>query len=381
MTRRKRKSGHLPPGIPDVLSPLHQLRVMGRLIRRRATTPGTAPGTLVRPGPATVEPARITLIEYGPDALHEREPASLADVPGFAETAGVHWLNVDGVHDLDLVRALGERYALHPLVLEDVVSLGQRPKLEEYEGYLYIVLPMLTVDPETAMVRDEQLSLLLGPNWVVTFQERPGDDFGPVRERVRITGARIRGRGADYLAYALVDAVVDHYFAVLEAIGDVAERLEGEVVDRPGRDTMHRLHLLKREMLMVRRAVWPVRDLVNTLMRTESPLVTPGTHPYLRDVYDHAIRIIDTVEVLRDVVGGIMELYLTSLSNRTNEVMKTLTVMASIFIPLTFIVGIYGMNFDYMPELAWPWAYPALLSFMLAVALGMLWAFRRRGWV
>jgi magnesium transporter len=381
MPRHKRRRDHVPSLIADVLDPVHQLRVMGRLIRRRAARPGTPPGTLVLPGPPPEGESRLSLIEYGPDTFREGELESIAAMPALPEPPGVLWLNVDGLHDLDRIRELGERFSIHPLVLEDIVSLGQRPKVEEHEGYLYVVLPMLSLDTDRGTVKDEQVSLILGPSYVLTFQERVGDDFDPVRERIRKPGARIRERGADYLAYALVDAVVDHYFAVLEAIGDAAETLEGEVVGRPGRDTMHHLHALKREMLLVRRAVWPVRDMVNHLMRTESPLVGDATRIYLRDVYDHTIRIIDTVEVLRDVVGGTIDLYLSSLSHRTNEVMKTLTVIASIFIPLTFIAGVYGMNFEHMPELAFPWAYPALLALMLGIALGMLWFFRRRGWM
>jgi magnesium transporter len=288
---------------------------------------------------------------------------------------------VEGLHDLDLIRALGERFGLHPLVLEDMVSLGQRPKVEDHGSYLFIVVPMLTLDAGTGTVRDEQVSMILGANYVLTIQERQGDDFDAVRERIRVPTAKIRGMGADFLAYALIDSIVDHYFAVLEAIGDAAEIAEGEVVDRPGPHTIHHLHALKREMLVVRRAVWPVRDMVNNLVRTESPLVGEPMKVYLRDVYDHTVRIIDSVEVLRDVQSGIMDLYLSSLSHRTNEVMKTLTVIASIFIPLTFVAGVYGMNFDFMPELSWPWAYPAVLAAMLIIALGMLWGFRRRGWI
>jgi magnesium transporter len=299
----------------------------------------------------------------------------------FAGEPVVSWINVEGLHDVDLIREIGERLHVHPLVLEDVVSPGQRPKLEEHEGYMYIVIPMLEIDPASATVQDEQLSLILGHDHVVMFQERPGDDFDPVRERIRAAGSRIRSRGADYLAYALLDAVVDHYFTVLESIGDAAEGMELEVLEDNSPRTMHRLHALKREMLMVRRAVWPVREMLNALIRTESPLIGDATKVYLRDVYDHAVRIIDTVEVLRDVVSGLIDLYLSSISHRTSEVMKSLTVMASIFIPLTFIVGLYGMNFAFMPELRIPWAYPVLLVVMLTIAIGMLWHFRRRNWI
>ncbi len=323
----------------------------------------------------------MTLMEYSPASLREVELDVARDDSTFAPSPAITWLNVQGVHEVELIEELGERHSIHPLVLEDIVNAGQRPKVEEHDGYLFVVLPMLSLDPDTGTVLDEQLSLILGSNYVLTFQERAGDDFDAVRERIRKPDARIRGLGADYLAYALIDAVIDHYFAILEAIGDAAELVEEEVVERPTPNTMHRLHALKREMLMVRRAVWPVRDMINALARSESPLVTESTHVYLRDVYDHAIRIIDTVEVLRDVVGGIMDLYLTSLSNRTNDVMKTLTVIASIFIPLTFLAGVYGMNFEFMPELAWRWAYPSLMGLMVVLGVGMLWMFKRRGWL
>jgi magnesium transporter len=381
MAPRKPRKNHIPSLLPDVLHPIHQLRVMGRLIRRRTARPGTAPGTLVPRGPPPAEPVRVSVMEYAPDHIREAELAAAGDALPFGEPPVLTWLNIEGLHDLELIRKLGDRLSLHPLVLEDIVNAGQRPKVEDHGGYLYIVLPRLSIDAATGTVRDEQISLILGPNYVLTLQERLGDDFDPVRERIRTAGARIRGQGADYLAYSLIDAVVDHYFSILEAIGDAAERIEESVVDRPAHDTMHRLHALKREMLMVRRAVWPVRDMVNGLVRSESALVADSTRVYLRDVYDHAIRIIETVEVLRDVVGGIIDLYLSSLSNRTNEIMKTLTIMASIFIPLTFIAGVYGMNFEFMPELEWRWAYPTLLAGMLAVALGMLWMFRRRRWI
>lgn len=381
MAGRKRRRSHVPSLLPNVLNPVHQIRVMGRLVRRRAKKPGAAPGTLHPSGPPPIDKVRITVLEYGLDAFGERHAEAIADVLPLQDRPVVTWVNVDGLHDLELIRSVGEHLSIHPLVLEDIVSLGQRPKLDEHEGYLYIVLPMLSLDAETGTVRDEQLSLLLGPGWVFTFQERTGDEFDPVRDRIRKLGTRIRDRGPDYLAYALVDAVVDHYFAVLEAIGDAAERVELEVVQDPGHDTMHRLHALKREMLVVRRAVWPVRDTVAALARTDSALVLDQTRVYLRDVYDHTVQIIDTVEVLRDVVSGMIDLYLSSVSNRTNEIMKALTIVASVFIPLTFIAGIYGMNFEFMPELEWPWAYPVLLGVMVALALGMLWSFKRRGWL
>jgi magnesium transporter len=380
VSSNKRKLG-LVPSLPAALNPVHQLRVIGRLVRRRTTRPGASPGTLA-PGAPSVDIVRIQVIEYGPDDLRERSVEKCSDALPFEDQPTITWVNVEGLHDLELMRDLGERLGLHPLVLEDIVSVGQRPKVEEHPGYLFVVIPMLSFESGTGAVLEEQLSIVLGPHWVFSFQERAGDGdpFDPVRERIRGVGSRIRTQSADYLAYAIVDSVVDHYFLVLETLASKAEQIEMEVFQAPSPHTMRHIHSLKRELLVARRAVWPVRDMVNNLARTESTLVTEPTRVFLRDVHDHMIRIIDTVVVLRDVIGGALDLYLSTISNRTNEVMKTLTMMATIFIPLTFIVGVYGMNFDYMPELTMWWMYPTLWIVMLLAALGMLWQFKRRGW-
>jgi magnesium transporter len=382
VAHNKRKLG-LVPSLPNALNPVHQMRVMGRLVRRRATRPGAPPGTLVPTGLPRIEKVRIQVLEYGADGFRDREVEKCSDALPFQDPPAITWLNVEGIHDVELVRELGERVGLHPLVLEDIVSVGQRPKIEEHPGYLFVVLPMLSFESGSNNVFEEQLSIVLGANYVFTFQERAGDGdpFDPVRERIRNAGARIRGQGPDYLVYALVDSVVDHYFLVLETLGAAAEQLELEVFQEPGRETMRRIHALKRELLVARRAVWPVRDMVNNLARTESELVSDATRVFLRDVHDHMIRIIDTVVVLRDVLGGALDLYLSTISNRTNEVMKILTMIATIFIPLTFLVGVYGMNFDFMPELRWAWAYPILMLLMLLLALGMVWQFKRKGWL
>jgi magnesium transporter len=361
--------------------PVRQLRVLGRFVRRATKRPGTAPGTLVHTGPRKVEQVRITFLDYDAGELREREAASLAEVLPFRDSPTVTWVNVDGLHDVELIRSVGEHFEIHSLVLEDILSLGQRPKVEEAEDYLYVVLQMMGWNAEAHHVEEEQLSLVIGRNWVFTFQERVGDYFEPVRERLRQGKGKIRSRGADYLGYALIDAVVDHYFQVLEGIGTVTEALELEVLDDPSQRTMERLHHLKRELLVVRRAVWPVRDLTNGLVRSESSLIHPTTKVFLRDVYDHTVQIIDSVEGLRDVISGMIDLYLSSVSHRTNEVMKVLTIVGSIFIPLTFLAGIYGMNFDYMPELDERWAYPALWGVMLVVAGGLVAFFRRKGWL
>jgi magnesium transporter len=341
---------------------------------------GAAPGTLVYTGPERTEPVSVSILAYNPDGMEESFPSEL-DLGEVGREGWVTWINVDGLNDIGLIERMGKAFELHPLTLEDLVHTGQRPKLEEYDGYLFLVLRMLTVGSEGNGVLSEQVGIILGEGYVLSFQERAGDVWEPVRERIRGESGRIRRRGPDYLAYALLDAVVDHYFHILEGMADTVEDLEVEVLQHPTSDTMHRIHNLRQEMLVVRRAVWPLRDLANGLVRTESNLVQEDTAVFLRDVYDHTVQVIDMAETLRDVVSGLMDLYMSSVSNRMNEIMKVLTIMASLFIPLTFLAGIYGMNFENMPELGWPWAYPALLLVMAGMALGLMVYFKRKDWL
>jgi magnesium transporter len=382
MTRHEHSLSELTRRVPEVFRPLHPLRVMGRLVRRPAKRPGTPPGTVVHTGLRRLEEVRVQAMRISPgEALEETWtdiPTSL-DRPAAGE--GCLWVNVDGLHDVELLERLGVAMGFHPLAMEDVASVGQRPKLEEFDDHLFIVIHMLRYDEEHQRIYDEQVSLMVGPGYLFTFQEAPGDVFEPVRERLRSGKGRIRSRGSDYLAYALIDAVVDSYFLILERLGDQTESLESEVLEQPARDTMRRLHELKRELLVVRRSVWPLREMMAAFLRVDGELVDENTKLYLRDVYDHSYQVMDAVEILRDITSGIRDLYLSNLSHRTNEVMKILTIMASIFIPLTFVAGVYGMNFEYMPELSWRWAYPGVLFFMLVAAFGMLWAFRRKGWI
>jgi magnesium transporter len=318
-------------------------------------------------------------MSYSEDRLEEGEVESLEAV--VASSLSVRWLNLDGLHDVSILREIGERFDLHRLLLEDVISVGQRPKFEEYDGRLFVVLHMLSVDDVEAQIREEQVSMVLSGGTLLTFQERTGDVFEPVRRRLREASGRIRARGADYLMYALIDAVVDGYFGVLERLGNAAERLDGEIADDPTPDTARRLHALKREALVARRSIWPVRELASGLLRSESELITADTRIYLRDVYDHAVQAIDAAETLRELTTSLMDLYLSTVGQRTNEVMRVLTVIASLFIPLTFLAGLYGMNFQYMPELAFRWAYPVLLGVMGVLAVGMLQYFKRKGWL
>jgi len=360
----------------DILS-----RPVKSLLRSFPKKPGAAPGTLVYTGPERIDPVAVHLIEYDWDVLEERELEADTSFPELAGSERLTWINVDGLNEVDLIRDIGTAFGLHPLVLEDLVHTGQRPKVEENEDYFFVVLRMLTLDDTTLAVKNEQIGIVFGDGYVLSFQERAGDVWEGVRERIRGKSGRIRGRGADYLAYALIDAIVDNYFNILETFAEQVEALEEEVLEAPSQETMHRIHTLRREMFVVRRAVWPLRELANALVRTESTLIDPGTGVFLRDVYDHTIQVVDAAETLREVVSGLMDLYLSSVSNRMNEIMKVLTIMASIFIPLTFLAGIYGMNFETMPELGFRWAYPALLGVMAVMAVGLVVFFKKRGWL
>ncbi|MFW6157733.1 MAG: magnesium/cobalt transporter CorA [Planctomycetota bacterium] len=341
---------------------------------------GLPPGTLVHVGQPRTGAARIRVIDYSRSDVQEHD-VSPDQCARFLDSNTVTWINVDGIHDLDLIRALGREFKLHPLLLEDIANTRQRPKVDEYEDHLFVVLKMLYVQGDDGSIGAEQVSLVLGPNFVISFQERPGDVFEPIRDRIRNARGRVREAGADYLAYALVDAVVDNYFLILESVGDRIEELEEGVVSDPDTELLRGIRRLKREALLLRRSVWPLREVVSALSRGESPLVRADTLPYLRDVYDHTIQVGDTIETFRDLIAGLRDTYLTVISNRMNEVMKVLTVIATIFIPLTFIAGVYGMNFEYMPELKWSWAYPAVWAIMLLVAVGMIIYFKTRKWL
>ena len=354
---------------------------MRKLIRRASRKAGLPPGSLIHVGERTVDKAQISVLDYAADHVEEAALTSADQCVAFKDKPTVTWINITGLHDVDVLQRIGECYGIHPLVLEDILNTQQRPKVEDFDDYLFIVLKMIDLDPETKEITAEQISLVVGDNFVLSFQEAPGDVFENVRERLRSGRRRIRERGADYLGYALLDAVVDHYFVVLEALGNHIEDLEDELVEDPDRETLHSIYTLKRELIYLRRSVWPLREVLSFLSRGESRLVQQETIAYLRDVYDHTIQVIDTIESFRDIIGGMHDTYLSSVSNRMNEVMKVLTIFASIFIPLTFFAGIYGMNFDYMPELHWRWSYPTLLSVMFVATLGMLVYFRKRKWL
>jgi magnesium transporter len=346
---------------------------------RRSGKKGLPPGSLVHFGERKLEKTEITVIDYDADHFLEKKATGVEECFPFCETATVTWINVDGVHDAALVERLGRAFGLHPLILEDIMTTSQRPKFEDLGNAIYVVLRMIEFDDKDKVVTD-QLSLIFGKNFVLSFQERPGDMFDPVRERLRQGKGRARKMGPDYLAYALIDAVVDHYFVVLEKLGERVESLEDELVTDPKQETLHEIYALKREMLFFRKATWPLREVVSGLERAESELIQEATGIFLRDVYDHTIQVIDNVETFRDMLSGMLETYLSSVSNRMNQVMKVLTIIATIFIPLTFIVGIYGMNFEFMPELKWRFGYFLVWGIMLAAGIGMALYFKRKKW-
>lgn len=349
------------------------------LLRRPPAKIGAPPGTLIHVGERKAARTRIRLLDYNAKGYEERDLERIEQGLVLRDSSRVVWVNIDGLHDPAIIEEAGRCFGLHPLVQEDLLNTRQRPKLEDYGDYLFLVLKMLRLDP-SGEIHSEQLSLILGPSFVLSFQEAEGDVFEQVRERVRGSKGRLRRMGADYLAYALLDAVVDSYFLVLEELGEQIELLEEELVAPPTPATLQKIHQLKREMLHLRRSIWPLREVIGTLQRQEEPLVRPETQLFLRDVYDHTIQVVETVETYRDMIAGMVDLYLSSLSIRMNEVMKVLTVIATIFIPLTFIVGIYGMNFDRMPELHWRWGYPLLWLGMLLIAAGMVIYFRKKKW-
>jgi magnesium transporter len=354
---------------------------MPRLIKKRSKKAGLPPGTLVHIGEQKAEKVSITVIDYDEGRLQEEEIETVEECFPFKDKPTVTWINVDGIHQVEILELLGECFGLHPLVLEDILNTDQRPKLEDFGDYIFVVLKTFSYNDQSDEVEPEQISLILGPSLVMSFQEREGDVFNPIRERIRTGKGRIRRMGADYLAYALLDLVVDNYFTVLEQVGEKVEFLEEELVTSPTPETLQTIHNLKREMIFLRKSVWPLREVVGALERGESSLIKESTGIYLRDVYDHTIQVIDTIETFRDMISGMLDIYLSSVSNRMNEVMKVLTIIATIFIPLTLIAGIYGMNFQYMPELGWRWGYPIVWLVMLAIGAVMLVYFRRKKWL
>lgn len=341
---------------------------------------GAPPGTLFYNGEVRTDRIKITLIEYNETDFFEEEFFDLSDCLSYVKPNMVKWINVEGVHKPDLIEKICKTYHIHPLTMEDIVHVDQRPKFEDYDHYVVSIMKMISYTTEVVA---EQLTIVLCENnTVISFQEpHSGDGFDIIRNRLRQNKGRIRRLGADYLSYSLTDAVVDCYFTVIEKIGDKIETIEEEIISNSDKKSLLELYHLKREMIYLRKQVWPMRDMINNMIRSETKLINETSDVYLRDVSDHVTRIIDTIETYRDLLSGIMDIYLSTNANRMNEVMKVLTIMSSIFIPVTFIAGVYGMNFDNMPELRTQNGYYIIWAIMLAIILGLLVYFRRKKWM
>ena len=354
---------------------------MPRLFKRVSRKAGLSPGTLVHVGSKKMEKARIRIIDYDEANLEEREAKTIEECFPFKDKPTVTWVNIDGLHDLEIIEKIGTHYNLHPLLLEDILNTDQRPKMEDFGDYIFVVMKMIDYSAESEELSSEQFSMIIGPNYIISFQERTGDVFEGTRDRIRGAKGRVRKRAADYLAYALIDVVVDRYFSVLEGLGEKMESMEDKLVSDPRPEMLESIYQMKRDMIFLRKSIWPLREVTNSLQRGESDLICEGTGIFLRDVYDHTIQIIDTIESFKDVLSGMHDTYLSGISNRMNEVMKVLTIFATIFIPLTFLAGIYGMNFEHIPELAWRWSYLVFWVITLSIGVGMFVSFKRRNWL
>lgn len=354
---------------------------MSRIYNRSAKKIGLPPGSMVHMGDRKTETPLITLMEYDSDHFKEEVIKTIGPAFPLKDAPAVTWINIDGLHEVHLMDAIGKRFRIHPLTLEDILSTWQRPKIEEFDSYLFLVLQMLGHDPTSGKVKSEQVSFILGDNFLISFQESKGDVFDSVRERIRQAKGRIRTMGADYLCYALLDAVVDNYFLVLERFGGAIESLESRIGSKPNPSFIAELHGLKREMIFLRKQIWPLRDVLGKLTKNDILRISEQTNLFLRDVHDHAIQIIDGLETMRDLVSGMFEIYLSTQSNHLNEVMKVLTMISTLFIPLSFVAGVYGMNFKFMPELEWRWGYPLFWTVIGLVASGMFFYFRRKKWL
>jgi magnesium transporter len=341
---------------------------------------GQPPGSPVYTGEKTEVPIRISVIQYSKEELLEKELDTIEQTYDYLEGTQTAWININGLHEPEIIAGIGNRIGIHALIIEDILHTHQRPKLEDLGSGIYLVLRMLSIHPDSREVLSEQISFVLADRALVTFQESPGDIFDGVRERIRKQQGRVRRMGADYLLYVLTDVVVDYYFKVLEELGERLESIESDLMENPYPEMLNQIYAMKREVLYIRKAVWPLREAVSSLARAESSLIAEGTTVYLRDLYDHTIQIIDTIESFRDMLSGVQDLYLSSLGNKTNQVMKVLTIIATIFIPITFIAGIYGMNFDVIPELHWRYGYAAVWTLMILMVLVMLFYFRNKKW-
>ncbi len=353
---------------------------MQKIVKSRLQTIGLPPGSLVHIGDKKRDTTVITQIEYGEDTFRQNN-ISTKNLAEIKQSEGkALWLNIEGLHETEVLAQIGEKFGLHPLVMEDILNTDQRPKIEFSQNYMYICVKMLSYDRKLGEFDIEQISLVLGKNFVISFCEKDTDIFAPVIKRLGLSAGRIRKLGTDYLMYCLLDIIVDNYFTVLEDFSEEIEVAEDELIVRTTSKTLKTIHKLKRQVLFLHKAVWPLRDVLSSLERGESELINESTSIFIRDLYDHVVQAMDTTETIRDILSSMLDIYLSSTSNRMNEIMKVLTIISTVFMPLSFIVGIYGMNIRNMPELGWPYMYPVLWGIMIAIAASMLYYFKKKKW-
>jgi magnesium transporter len=343
--------------------------------------PASIPGTVKYVGKVREGPVKLHVLDYNETEYTEKELENISESLPFKESPNVTWLNISGVHDEKVIHEIGEIFKIHPLVLEDIANTTHRPKVEEHDDFLFIILKMSYFNMESREVVSEQVSLVVGKNYVISLQEKEGDILEGLRERIRNNRGKIRKLGSDYLMYGIMDSIVDHYFSVLEHIGEEIEEIEEQLLISANQELLSKIYALKQELVYLRRSIWPMREVVSLLQRSDYDLISDDINVYLRDVYDHTVQVAETVETFRDMSSGMLDLYLSTVSNRMNEVMKVLTIFAAIFIPLTFIAGVYGMNFEFMPELKWKFGYPVWWAIILILSIGMLIYFRKKRWM
>ena len=341
----------------------------------------SVPGSGGYVGEKRENPVKLQAIGYDENNIIDKELTSVDEILSLKKKFSVTWLNVTGVHDEKIIRKIGECFNFHPLVLEDIVNTTQRPKIEEYDDYLFIVLKMINIESDTKEIVMEQISLIVGEDYVISLQEREGDVLDALRQRIRFGKGKIRKEGSDYLLYGIIDCVVDYYFTVLENVGESIEDLEDTLMQTSNQELLNRIYALKRELVFMRKSIWPMREVVSTIQHSDHPIFKKETSIYFRDIYDHTIQIVETVETFRDMMTGMLDLYLSTVSNKMNEVMKVLTIFAAIFIPLTFIAGVYGMNFEFMPELKWRFGYALWWIVAVILIVGMVIYFKRKKWL
>jgi len=355
---------------------------MRKILKNMTQNKSTSPGTITYIGDEKQHNVKIKMISYNDTAIDEfdvTEPDKMNELK--TDKNKLYWINIDGIHDVHLLEKTGNTFNIHPLTLEDIANTTQRPKYEEYDEYLYYVIKMIYFDETEKIIKNEQVSFILTENLVISFQEREGDVFEPLRNRLRQNKGRVRKMKSDYLFYILIDAIIDNYFLVIEKIGDNIDVIDEALINNAEKQMIHKIHELKKEILHLRKSLWPLRDVNNALYRMESSFITGDIRIFLRDLYDHTIQVVDTLETYQYMVSGIMDHYLSVTSNKLNEIMKVLTIFASLFIPLTFIAGWYGMNFKHMPEVDSPYAYPVIIIITIGCIIGMIFYFRRKKWL